>query len=593
MSTSLREERFVTADARFEFGKRIGQSWQTVTWLAHDRKLRRDVVLETLREGQPGVERFLHGAATCAALAHPGIVPIHDFGVFANGQPYVVMPLVEGMTLSEALEEHHRYPHRLDLVASHATSRKLLERFVDVCRALDYAHSRGVVHRDLEPANVILRPEGAVIVGWGLAHEIDGFPDGSRPSGTSNYLSPEQARGENVSARTDVYLLGATLYEILTGQPPRVGEGPEVLEAARRGEFVPLGEVAPKVPGDLAAVCTKALAADPTLRYQTAKELAEEVARFLADEPVKARPEPMATGWRRRAKRHRALLTAGLVVLAALALGLPLLIGTAKELTDAEDRIGNLMQNQELARQELLQARADLAVMNNAAGKQLLEAGKPEEALARFEEARALGEEVAREVWRDQRSQSALAASQNNVADAQRQLGKANDARQNYHAAKDLLVTLIEEGAVPQLEVVLQAELARSYAGLAELEADEAARVGWRLKQAAALLGADEYLGASDVAEAASKGRLTAAQQYELACVFSRCAARARKDSARPLPLQEKRAEAWSQQAMGLLRVAQSRGHFKDRERFDQVKVDPALEALRQRDDFQRWLGGL
>src|SRR5262249_36326796 len=146
MSLSAHEGYFVRPETRFELGRCLGQSGATVTWLADDHKLGRRVAVKTLREGSPcdqeAVEGFLSAATVCGSLSHPGIVAVHDFGIFADGRPFVVMAVVEGMTLSEAVKEYHRTYTSLDpTVASGATIRKLLLRFVEVCNALEHAHS--------------------------------------------------------------------------------------------------------------------------------------------------------------------------------------------------------------------------------------------------------------------------------------------------------------------------------------------------------------------------------------------------------------------------------------------------------------------
>jgi serine/threonine-protein kinase len=598
MSAPVREEIFASPDSRFEFGRCLGQSRTAVVWLADDRKLGRHVAVKTPRDGSPGdretVERFLRAASVCARLSHPAIVPVHDFGAFADGRPYLVMPVVEGMTLAEAIEEYHALPGSLEPTKpAGATIRKLLERFVEVCGALEYAHSRGIVHRGVEPASVIVRPAGAMVVGWDLAREIEGFPEGpGRRPGTPNYLSPEQARGETVGPRSDVYSLGATLYAILAGRPPRTGEESAVMEAARRGEFVPLEKAAPRAPGDLAAVCTRALAADPTVRDQTARELAEEVTRCLADEPVKARQEPAGAAWRRWATRHRAALTALLLAVGVFGVALPLGVWACARLTAADDRMMELELQEMRTRQEVNDTRSELARAKNAAGKLLLEAGKHDEALPLFQEAREIDEGLANDNPEDSAPRVALAATENNLGDALVRAGKPAEARKSYQAAKSLLLALAEEGVDPDF-IGNRRQLARSYGGLAELEADAATRVGWRLKQADALLGAGDYLAASAVAEAVAKERLTAEQQYELAGVLARCAASADGDRTRPQPVRQQQAETWSRQALDLLRGADRAGHFRDADRLDKLEKDANLDFLRHRDDFKAWLAGV
>ncbi len=219
--------------------------------------------------------------------------------------------------------------------------RQLLSRFLDVCNAVEYAHSRGVIHRDIKPANILLGPYGeTLLVDWGLAKVVgreDPQEDTSaeatfRPSsasgssetqagsavGTPAYMSPEQAEGRIavVGVASDIYNLGATLYCLLTGRPPI--EDREVFAAlrrAQRGDFPPPRQVDRTVPAALEAVVLRAMAARPEDRYPSAKTLAEELERWLADEPVRAYREPIATRTARWARRNKPTVAAAAVLL--------------------------------------------------------------------------------------------------------------------------------------------------------------------------------------------------------------------------------------------------------------------------------------
>jgi eukaryotic-like serine/threonine-protein kinase len=212
--------------------------------------------------------------------------------------------------------------------------RKLLRRFMDVCNAIDYAHSRGVIHRDIKPANIIVGRHGeTLVVDWGLAKLIgrveSGADSGERrlmPSsasgsaetipgsamGTPAYMSPEQAEGQldRLGPRSDVYSLGATLYCLLTGQPPFSGEVFEVIRAVQRGEFRTPRQLDPSIDLALEAVCLKAMALKPDDRYSTARALADDVERWIADEPVSARREAASARLARWARRHRTAVAA-------------------------------------------------------------------------------------------------------------------------------------------------------------------------------------------------------------------------------------------------------------------------------------------
>ncbi len=253
-------------------------------------------------------------------LEHPNIVPIHELATRPeDGSPYYTMRLVAGRTLRVAITEYHRRqkPGSTDRLEQ----TRLLTAFVEVCQAIAYAHSRGVVHRDLKPENVLLGNFGEVVVlDWGLAKVVRMAPDsGFSPVsttpdvntektlagevlGTPAYMAPEQASGqvELIDARTDVYALGAILYEILTGRKPHEGASiQEVLGKAAAALAPSARLVEPSTPSSLDAICGRAMAREQDQRYASAAEMAQEVQRYLADEPVLACPE----NWSRRLAR--------------------------------------------------------------------------------------------------------------------------------------------------------------------------------------------------------------------------------------------------------------------------------------------------
>ena len=255
-------------------------------------------------------------------LEHPGIVPVYGLGSYGDGRPYYAMRFIRGESLKEAIAQFHgdeRLKH--DLGRRSLELCKLLRRFMDICNAIEYAHSRGVLHRDIKPANVIVGKHGeTLVVDWGLAKAI-GRSDqdvGERtlvPSsagcgsetlpgstmGTPAYMSPEQAAGdlENLGPRSDVYSLGATLYCLLIGTPPFVGQVAEVLRAVEKGTFVSPRQLDPMIDPALEAVCLKAMSLRPEDRYGSCRALAEDLERWMADEPNSAWCEPFT----RRARR--------------------------------------------------------------------------------------------------------------------------------------------------------------------------------------------------------------------------------------------------------------------------------------------------
>jgi PAS domain S-box-containing protein len=276
-------------------------------WLARDRHLDREVAIKELLPGGRGnskvAARFLREARLTGQLEHPGVVPVYELVTgAASERTFYSMRFVRGRTLSDAVKAYHadRAAGRaepLDFVT-------LLTAFVAICNTIAYAHSRGVLHRDLKGANAILGDFGEVIVlDWGLA-KVVGRPDEEQVEsshapfdeardagltvegevmGTPAYMAPEQAQGrlDQIDHRTDIYGLGAILYEILTGRPPFVGANTlDVLKKAIRGNPPAPREILPDVPPALEAVCLKALAKDPQQRYGRAAELAQEVQRW-------------------------------------------------------------------------------------------------------------------------------------------------------------------------------------------------------------------------------------------------------------------------------------------------------------------------
>jgi PAS domain S-box-containing protein len=284
-------------------------------WLAHDSDLGRDVALKELRperaEQATLGARFLQEARITGQLEHPGIIPVYELVRARDGrQPYYTMRFVKGRTLSEAARAYH--DKRLAGQADALELPALLNAFVTVCNTVAYAHSRGVIHRDLKGQNVILGDFGEVVVlDWGLA-KLVGRPEGEAHApavvldeagadsgytvqgqalGTPAYMAPEQSAGQldRIDRRTDVYGLGAILYEILTGSPPfSAASTEEVLRKVREEEPTPPRQLWPEVPPALEAVCLRALAKQPGDRPAAAAELALEVQGWQEFERRKA-----------------------------------------------------------------------------------------------------------------------------------------------------------------------------------------------------------------------------------------------------------------------------------------------------------------
>ncbi|HEX5268941.1 MAG TPA: serine/threonine-protein kinase, partial [Gemmataceae bacterium] len=337
-------------------------------FVALDEELRREVALKEIQgrwaDDRDSQARFLLEAEITGGLEHPGIVPVYGLGTYADGRPYYAMRFIKGDSLQDAIRRFHAPEAKRGDAGERAVAlRKLLGRFLDVCNAMDYAHSRGVLHRDLKPGNIMLGPYGeTLVVDWGLA-KVTGVDDAKRGSaegtlrppsasavtptqaggaiGTPEYMSPEQAAGrlDQLGPASDAYSLGATLYCLLTGRPPFRGQDVgDVLRQVQRGEFPRPGVAEPGVPAALEAVCLKAMALRPEDRYPSPRALADDVEHFLADEPVTAYREPATVRLARWGRRHRTTVTtaAALLVAAAVALAVGLVaVNAEKEQTDA------------------------------------------------------------------------------------------------------------------------------------------------------------------------------------------------------------------------------------------------------------------
>ncbi|KDE99908.1 serine/threonine protein kinase [Mycolicibacterium aromaticivorans JS19b1 = JCM 16368] len=275
---------------RYELGEIIGFGGMSEVHMARDTRLHRDVAVKVLRADlarDPSFYlRFRREAQNAAALNHPAIVAVYDTGEAetANGPlPYIVMEYVEGVTLRDIVHTDGPIPYR-----------RAIEIIADACQALNFSHQHGIIHRDVKPANIMISKTGAVkVMDFGIARALadagNSVTQTAAVIGTAQYLSPEQARGEPVDARSDVYSLGCVLYEILTGEPPFIGDSPVAVAYQHvREDPVPPSQKHSGISPELDAVVLKALAKNPDNRYQTAAEMRTDLVRVHNGEAPEA-----------------------------------------------------------------------------------------------------------------------------------------------------------------------------------------------------------------------------------------------------------------------------------------------------------------
>jgi len=342
----------VVATTTIAVNRRLGRGGIGDVYTASDRATGRSLAVKFLNdwalEQESCREAFAFEALVTSQLEHPNIVPVYVTGATPDGKPFYAMRLIPGRTLAAAIAEFHDR-RRGGGSAEQRSARytELLGQFALACKAIAYAHDRGVIHRDIKPANIMLGKFGEVVVlDWGLAARID-RDDKARSSGeqsivmptlavdsppaakrgisgTPAYMSPEQHDGgRHVGPASDVYGLGATLYHVLTGQPPFDGDLAAIREKAVAGEVQPPARVKRGVSRAIESICLKAMARDPVDRYETPLELAHDVEHYLADLPVTAYREPLLRRLARWSRRHRtvAQLAAAALLLLLLTAG--------------------------------------------------------------------------------------------------------------------------------------------------------------------------------------------------------------------------------------------------------------------------------
>ncbi|MFO0928629.1 MAG: protein kinase [Gemmataceae bacterium] len=364
----------------YEILEEVARGGMGVVYKARQVNLGRVVAIKTILGNWAGntemVQRFRAEAETIARLEHPNLVAIHQVGDW-QGVPYLVMEYVGGGTLDPARRDY--------------TPREAAQLIQTLARVLHTVHQRGIVHRDLKPGNILLTEDGLPKVSdFGLARQLEGGSGLTLSGdvlGTPEYMAPEQAEGRSGEAGppTDIFSLGAMLYELLVGRPPFAGGSAwEVMERVRRHDPVSPRRLVAGIPRDLETITLKCLAKDPARRYQDARELADDLARFLADEPILAR----ATPWWERAwmwsRRHPAVASLGLLSAVSVA---ALLIASLVYQTRLANALNVASAAVEESRQRLVQ-------LSLTQGGQALEEENHFRALVWFLEAMRLDDEA-------------------------------------------------------------------------------------------------------------------------------------------------------------------------------------------------------
>jgi len=358
------------AEGRFRIVRFHDRGALGEVYIARDQQLHRIVALKRIKLDHAADKdkraRFVVEAEITGRLEHPGIVPVYGLGTYDDGRPFYAMRFIRGDNLKAAIEQFHRAEGKgRDTGERTLALLKLLRRFLDVCNAIDYAHSRGVLHRDLKPGNIMLGKYGeTLVVDWGLAKslgraesapaaatlddrtlvpqsgsDVRGTELGAR-LGTPAYMSPEQAAGriDELGPASDVYSLGATLYCLLTGEAPFHDQDlADLLRKVVRGDFPHPRKLKGWIDRSLEAICLKTMSTEPAMRYRTTRELADDVEHWLADEPVSARPEPFTDRARRWMRRRRTLVTTAAAALVVATVGLASVLATGPGQREAQE----------------------------------------------------------------------------------------------------------------------------------------------------------------------------------------------------------------------------------------------------------------
>ncbi len=442
-------------------------------FVAKDKELNRRVALKEIQDkyaDDPSSRaRFVVEAEVTGNLEHPGIVPVYGLGSYPDGRPYYAMRFIDGNTLSNAISDFHgsqpsQYSTR---DYSSIDFRELISRFIAVCDTIAYAHSRGVVHRDIKPSNIMLGKFGeTLVVDWGLAKvidktesvtEIDGLESirsGSTGSsaietqegsvvGTLVYMPPEQAQGrliDNLQTRADIFSLGATLYQIITGQPPYQGKSSEILPLIRSGKYISIRSVVSNSPAALRAICERAMSANPEDRYESPTLLAQDLKSWLADEPIAIVADPLSIRLRRWTRKHPKLTSGISAATAVSVLGLALGLGVVQYQNEQLAKANATAESRRVeAEKERTRARASLnTLIDDVVAKSLSKQVLDKEDRAFLTKVQGMIEELSSADGNDLQTVRDRSAAIFRLGVIRSTLGDLERSEENFKTARDL-----------------------------------------------------------------------------------------------------------------------------------------------------------